>query len=79
MSIVIFPLFTSGRALYGASDLHSQHPPLNYKKLSLQEQNKTNDCFVLGTFAPTQFDHLVTASVSGGFQARYKYVLEAIK
>lgn len=60
-----------GRALYGIGDLHSQHPPLHYKKLSLQEQGRINDCFILGTNAPTQFDHLVTASVAGGFQARY--------
>ncbi len=49
-----------------------QHPPLHYKKFSLQEQDKINDCHYLGTRAPTQFDHLVTASMAGGFQARYK-------
>lgn len=67
----MFTFIIIGRALYGIGDLHSQHPPLHYKKLSLQEQGRINDCFILGTNAPTQFDHLVTASVAGGFQARY--------
>ena len=63
---------TVGQAFYGTGDVASQHPPLHYKKFSLQDQSKINECYVLGTSAPTQFDHLVTATIAGGFNARYK-------
>jgi Rab3 GTPase-activating protein regulatory subunit N-terminus len=65
---------TTGRAFQGSStDLTLNPPPLHYKKFSLQDQQKTNDCHALGTVAPNQFDHLVTASIAGGFHARYRY------
>lgn len=69
LSVISWSTFI-GQALYGVDD--SQHPPLHYKKFSLQDQTKINECYVLGTSAPCQFDHLVTASIAGGFNARYK-------
>lgn len=59
--------------MFGSGDAIMEHPPLHYRKFGLQEQNKINTCSLLGTAAPTTFDHLVTASVVGGFQTRYKY------
>lgn len=62
-----------GQTLQGASsDIGQHHPPLNCKKFSLQDQERINDCFVLGTNSPNSVDHFITASTAGGFQARYK-------
>lgn len=58
--------------MFGSSDASAEHPPLHYRKFGLQEQHRINTSFLLGTSAPTNFDHLVTASVVGGFHARYK-------
>lgn len=67
-------IFLLGSSFYGINEVLTEHPPLHYRKLSLQEQTKINESFLFGTSSASQFDHFTTASIAGGFQARYKYV-----
>lgn len=50
-------------------------PPLTNivcKKWSFKNQDIMNDCEVIGSTSVNTFDHLVTASISGGFNANYR-------
>jgi hypothetical protein len=46
-------------------------PPLTYKKWGFTEQNVA-DSEVVGPATSNSFDHLVTASLCGGFNANYR-------
>ncbi|KAG8041433.1 hypothetical protein G9C98_002726 [Cotesia typhae] len=45
---------------------------LTFKKLGLRDQDVANDCEVIGTTSVNTFDHLMTASICGGFNASYR-------
>ncbi|KAK0157715.1 hypothetical protein PV328_011418 [Microctonus aethiopoides] len=45
---------------------------LTFKKLGFKDQDMTNDCEIIGTTSVTSFDHLMTASLCGGFNANYR-------
>lgn len=49
-------------------------PPTNIvmKKLAFKDQDFVNDCQIIGTTSVNTFDHLLTASVCGGFNASYR-------
>ncbi|XP_047119989.1 rab3 GTPase-activating protein non-catalytic subunit [Schistocerca piceifrons] len=47
-------------------------PPLMYKKWGFQEQEVTADSEMVGISTANTFDHLVTASLCGGFGAYYR-------
>jgi hypothetical protein len=47
-------------------------PPLMYKKWGFTEQDRVTDSEVVGPSTDNTFDHLVTASLIGGFSATYR-------
>lgn len=50
-------------------------PPLtnlSYKKWAFKNQDIANDSEVVGTTSINSFDHLMTASICGGFNATYR-------
>jgi hypothetical protein len=49
-------------------------PPLIYKKWGFAEQNRVADSEVVGPATNNTFDHLVTASLCGGFSASYRSI-----
>ena len=74
------------RALYRYSPLKNKccpsvqancndKPPASsiaYKKWGFKDQDVVNDCQVIGTTAVNTFDHLMTASICGGYNASYR-------
>ena len=42
------------------------------KKWSFKSQDLVNDCEVIGTSTVNTFDHLMTASIAGGYNATYR-------
>jgi hypothetical protein len=47
-------------------------PPLVYKKWGFTELDRVSDSEVVGPATNNTFDHLVTASVCGGFSTNYR-------
>jgi hypothetical protein len=47
-------------------------PPLTLKKLGFTEQEVMTDCEVVGKATENTFDHLMTASLCGGFDSWYR-------
>jgi hypothetical protein len=47
-------------------------PPLMYKKWGFTEQDRVADLEYVGPATNNTFDHLVTASLCGGFNASYR-------
>ena len=47
-------------------------PPLVYKKWGFTEQDRVSDSEVVGPATNNTFDHLVTASLRGGFSTNYR-------
>jgi len=47
-------------------------PPLVYKKWGFTEQDRVSDSEVVGPATDNTFDHLVTASLCGGFSTNYR-------
>jgi hypothetical protein len=47
-------------------------PPLTYKKWGFTEQDRVVDSEVVGPATNNTFDHLVTASLCGGFSTSYR-------
>nr|CAD7424763.1 unnamed protein product [Timema monikensis] len=47
-------------------------PPLTYKKWGFADQERVSDCEFAGPATATTFDHLLTASVCGGFNTWYR-------
>ncbi|KYN05982.1 Rab3 GTPase-activating protein non-catalytic subunit [Cyphomyrmex costatus] len=45
---------------------------LSYKKWTFKNQNIANDSEVIGTTSINSFDHLMTASICGGYNATYR-------
>lgn len=53
----------------------SDLPPvtnLSYKKWAFKNQDVANDLEVIGTTSINSFDHLMTASICGGYNATYR-------
>ena len=52
----------------------AEPPPTNIvcKKLAFKNQDLVNDCEVIGSTSVNTFDHLMTASICGGFNATYR-------
>lgn len=53
----------------------SARPPtanLSYKKWGFKNQGITNDCEIIGTTSVDTFDHLMSASICGGYNAAYR-------
>ncbi|ERL83997.1 rab3 GTPase-activating protein regulatory subunit-like [Dendroctonus ponderosae] len=46
--------------------------PLSVRKWGFQDQSSVNDVAVIGLNMTNTFDHLLTASVCGGFEAKYR-------
>ncbi|XP_014294842.1 rab3 GTPase-activating protein non-catalytic subunit [Microplitis demolitor] len=74
-----FPFFSTLRACRNylarvQANYSSDKPPscLTFKKLGFKDQDVTNDCEVIGTTSVNTFDHLMTASICGGFHASYR-------
>ncbi|XP_012253512.2 rab3 GTPase-activating protein non-catalytic subunit isoform X2 [Athalia rosae] len=74
-----FPLFSTLRAcrnhLARVQANCSANPPvsnLSYKKWGFKNQGITNDCEVIGTTSVDTFDHLMSASICGGYNAAYR-------
>lgn len=51
---------------------HVAPPPLALKKWAFIDQDQLRDCEVVGPSSSDMFDHLMTASIGGGFNARYR-------
>lgn len=51
---------------------HMAPPPLSLKKWSFVDQDRLRDCEVIGPSSSDMFDHLMTASIRGGFNAGYR-------
>ena len=47
-------------------------PPLVYKKWGFTEQDRVSDSEFVGPATNNTFDHLVTASLCGGFSTNYR-------
>ena len=47
-------------------------PPLPYKKWGFKEHERIIDTEVVGPATDNAFDHLVTASIRGGFNSHYR-------
>lgn len=45
---------------------------MSYKKWGFRNQDMINDSQVVGTTSVDTFDHLMTASICGGFHATYR-------
>ncbi|KAH0534432.1 rab3 GTPase-activating protein non-catalytic subunit isoform X1 [Cotesia glomerata] len=75
-----FPFFSTLRACRNhlarvQANYSSDKAPssgLTFKKLGLRDQDVANDCEVIGTTSVNTFDHLMTASICGGFNASYR-------
>ncbi|KAL0113487.1 hypothetical protein PUN28_012561 [Cardiocondyla obscurior] len=74
-----FPLFSTLRAcrnhLAKVQANCSDLPPvtnLSFKKWTFKNQDITNDLEVVGTTSINSFDHLMTASICGGYNAAYR-------
>lgn len=74
-----FPLFSTLRAcrnyLARVQANCDDLPPLtnlSYKKWGYKNQDVVNDSEVIGTTSVNSFDHLMTASICGGFNASYR-------
>ncbi|EGI58384.1 Rab3 GTPase-activating protein non-catalytic subunit [Acromyrmex echinatior] len=74
-----FPLFSTLRAcrnhLAKVQANCNDLPPvtnLSYKKWAFKNQDITNDLEVIGTTSINSFDHLMTASICGGYNATYR-------
>ncbi|XP_034944441.1 rab3 GTPase-activating protein non-catalytic subunit [Chelonus insularis] len=74
-----FPLFSTLRAyrnhLARVQANCNDHPPtstLTFKKLGFKDQDVLNDAEVIGSTSVNTFDHLLTASICGGFSAAYR-------
>ncbi|XP_015586731.1 rab3 GTPase-activating protein non-catalytic subunit isoform X2 [Cephus cinctus] len=74
-----FPLFSTLRAcrnhLARVQANCNDKPPaanLTYKKWGFKNQDIINDCEVIGTTFVNTFDHLMTASICGGYNATYR-------
>ncbi|XP_011867748.1 PREDICTED: rab3 GTPase-activating protein non-catalytic subunit isoform X2 [Vollenhovia emeryi] len=74
-----FPLFSTLRAcrnhLARVQANCNDVPPvtnLSYKKWTFKNQDITNDLEVIGTTSINSFDHLMTASICGGYTATYR-------
>ncbi|XP_072760669.1 rab3 GTPase-activating protein non-catalytic subunit isoform X2 [Anoplolepis gracilipes] len=74
-----FPLFSTLRACRNhlarvqanCNDLPPV-PNLSYKKWAFKNQDIANDSEVIGTTSINSFDHLMTASICGGYNAMYR-------
>lgn len=51
---------------------HVAPPPLTLKKWSFVDQDRMRDCEVIGPSSSDMFDHLMTASICGGFNTCYR-------
>ncbi|XP_014472926.1 PREDICTED: rab3 GTPase-activating protein non-catalytic subunit isoform X1 [Dinoponera quadriceps] len=74
-----FPLFSTLRAcrnhLARVQAKCDDMPPvtsLSYKKWAFKSQDISNDSEVIGTTSINSFDHLMTASICGGYNATYR-------
>ncbi|XP_018363110.1 PREDICTED: rab3 GTPase-activating protein non-catalytic subunit isoform X2 [Trachymyrmex cornetzi] len=74
-----FPLFSTLRAcrnhLAKVQANCNDLPPvtnLSYKKWAFKNQDIANDLEVIGTTSINSFDHLMTASICGGYNATYR-------
>ncbi|XP_071637599.1 rab3 GTPase-activating protein non-catalytic subunit isoform X3 [Temnothorax longispinosus] len=74
-----FPLFSTLRAcrnhLAKVQANCNDIPPvttLSYKRWTFKNQDRTNDLEVIGTTSINSFDHLMTASICGGYNATYR-------
>ncbi|KYQ51818.1 Rab3 GTPase-activating protein non-catalytic subunit [Trachymyrmex zeteki] len=74
-----FPLFSTLRAcrnhLAKVQANCNDLPPvtnLSYKKWTFKNQDIANDLEVIGTTSINSFDHLMTASICGGYNAAYR-------
>ncbi|EFN79470.1 Rab3 GTPase-activating protein non-catalytic subunit [Harpegnathos saltator] len=74
-----FPLFSTLRAcrnhLARVQAKCDDLPPitnLSYKKWAFKNQDISNDSEVIGTTSINSFDHLMTASICGGYNATYR-------
>ncbi|KAH0948530.1 hypothetical protein HN011_009005 [Eciton burchellii] len=74
-----FPLFSTLRAcrnhLARVQANCNDLPPvtnLSYKKWAFKNQDIANDSEVIGTMSINSFDHLMTASICGGYNATYR-------
>ncbi|XP_076636420.1 rab3 GTPase activating protein isoform X2 [Colletes latitarsis] len=75
-----FPLFSTLRAcrnhLARVQANCDDLPPitnLSYKKWGYKNQDIINDSEVIGTTSVNSFDHLMTASICGGYHASYRF------
>ncbi|XP_043278054.1 rab3 GTPase-activating protein non-catalytic subunit isoform X2 [Venturia canescens] len=74
-----FALFSTLRACRNhlarvQANCNDKRPASNlaYKKWGFKDQDIVNDCQVIGTTAVNTFDHLMTASICGGYNASYR-------
>lgn len=74
-----FPLFSTLRACRNhlarvQANCNAKSPAANlsYKKWGFKNQGIANDCEIIGTTSVDTFDHLMSASICGGYNAAYR-------
>ena len=57
-----------------AADSVTDPPPLSYKRWQYEAAEPVNDCESIGLSTPNTFEPLHTASVLGGYKAKFRQV-----